>query len=54
MIEAMSLELRDNPSFVSELFIEKHDGEGVTATQSRPVSAFGQAMGTSRGRGLDT
>ena len=33
MIEAMSFELRDNPSFVSELFIEKHDGGGVTATQ---------------------
>ncbi len=33
VIEAMSLELRDNTGFVSELFIEKHDGEGVTVTQ---------------------
>jgi hypothetical protein len=33
VIEAMSLELRDNPGFVSQLFIEKHDGEGVTVTQ---------------------
>jgi hypothetical protein len=33
VIEAMSFELRDNPSFDSELFIEKHDGGGVTATQ---------------------
>ena len=33
VIEAMSLELRDNSGFVSELFIEKHDGEGVTVTQ---------------------
>jgi len=33
VIEAMSLELRDNTGFVSELFIEKHDGEGVTVIQ---------------------
>lgn len=33
VIEAMSLELRDNGGFVSELFIERHDGEGVTVTQ---------------------
>jgi len=33
VIEAMSFELRDNPGFVSELFIEKHDSEGVTVTQ---------------------
>lgn len=33
VIEAMSFELRDNPGFVSQLFIEKHDGEGVTVTQ---------------------
>lgn len=33
VIEAMSFELRDNPGFVSELFIEKHDGGGVTVTQ---------------------
>jgi hypothetical protein len=54
LIEVMSFELWDNPSFVSELFIEKHNGGGVTATQSRPVSAFDQAMGTSRWRDLDT
>lgn len=33
VIEAMCFELRDNPGFVSELFIEKHDGERVTVTQ---------------------
>lgn len=33
VIEAMSFELRDNSGFVSQLFIEKHDGEGVTVTQ---------------------
>jgi hypothetical protein len=33
VIEAMSFELRGKPGFVSELFIEKHDGEGVTVTQ---------------------
>jgi hypothetical protein len=33
VIEAMTFELRDKPGFVSELFIEKHDGEGVTVTQ---------------------
>jgi hypothetical protein len=33
VIEAMSVELRDKPGFVSQLFIEKHDGEGVTVTQ---------------------
>jgi hypothetical protein len=33
VIEAMSFELRGNPGFVSELFIEKHDAEGVTVTQ---------------------
>jgi len=33
VIEAMSFELRDKPGFVSELFIEKHDSEGVTVTQ---------------------
>ena len=33
VIEAMSLELWDNPGFVSQLFIERHDGEGVTVTQ---------------------
>ena len=33
VLEAMVFELRDNPGYVSELFIEKHDGEGVTVTQ---------------------
>ena len=33
VIEAMSFELRDNAGFVSQLFIEKHDGEAVTVTQ---------------------
>ena len=33
VIEAMSFELRDDPGFVSELFIERHDNEGVTVTQ---------------------
>jgi hypothetical protein len=33
VIEAMSFELRDKAGFVSQLFIEKHDGEGVTVTQ---------------------
>ena len=33
VIEAMSFELRDNHGFVSQLFIEKHDGEGVAVTQ---------------------
>jgi hypothetical protein len=33
VLEAMSFGLRDNPAFVSELFIEKHDGGGVTVTQ---------------------
>jgi hypothetical protein len=33
VIEAMTFELRENPGYASELFIEKHDGEGVTVTQ---------------------
>jgi hypothetical protein len=33
VIEAMSFELQDNAGFASQLFIEKHDGEGVTVTQ---------------------
>ena len=33
VIEAMSFELSDKPGFVSQLFIEKHDSEGVTVTQ---------------------
>jgi hypothetical protein len=33
VIEAMSFELTDGPGFVSELFIERHDGEGLTVTQ---------------------
>jgi hypothetical protein len=33
VIEAMSFELRDTAGFVSQLFIEKHDAEGVTVTQ---------------------
>jgi hypothetical protein len=41
VIEAMSFELRDNPGFVSELFIERHDGEGVTVTQFFVPGVFG-------------
>jgi len=52
VIEAISFELRDNPSFVSELFIEKHDGGGVTATRSLSP-AFSRAISQHYdGRGL--
>lgn len=33
VLEVMSFELRDNPGYVAQLFIEKRDGEGVTVTQ---------------------
>jgi hypothetical protein len=40
ILEAMSFERRDRQGFVSDLFIEKHDGEGVSVTQFRAPGTF--------------
>jgi hypothetical protein len=40
VIEAMSLELRGNLGFVTELFIETHDQQGVTITHFHVPKIF--------------
>ena len=40
VIEAMSFELLGTAGFASQLFIEKHDGQGVTVTQFYVPAVF--------------